>query len=64
MTDADRSEKFMDCAARVLGTRGAEHLLDLAQRCEKLSDIRQLLKAAVPTVTTPAKLNLAASPTS
>jgi 2-methylcitrate dehydratase PrpD len=64
MTDADRSEKFMDCGARVLGTRGAQHLLELAQRCEKLPDIRQLLKAAVPTAATPAKLNPAASPTS
>jgi hypothetical protein len=64
LTEADRSEKFMDCAARVLGTRDAQHLLELARRCEKLPDIRQLLKAAVPTVTAPAKLNLAASPTS
>ena len=64
MTETDRSEKFMDCAARVLGTRDAQHLLELAQRCEKLPDIRQLLKAAVPTTTTPAKLNLAASPIS
>ena len=64
MTEADRGEKFMDCAARVLGTRDAQHFLELAERCEKLPDIRQLLKAAVPTTTTPAKLNLAASPTS
>lgn len=49
MTDTDRSEKFMDCAGRVLGTRNAGELLELAQRCETLPDIRRLVKASVAT---------------
>ena len=49
MTEADRREKFIACTARVLGTRDAETLLEVAQRCEKLPDIRQLLKATVAT---------------
>jgi len=44
--------------------RDAQHSLELAQRGEELPDIRQLLKTAVPTVTAPAKLNLAATPIS
>ena len=48
LTAAARTEKFMDCAARILGARGAEKLLGLAQRCERLPDIGQLLKATVP----------------
>ena len=51
IADADRTKKFLDCAARVLGTRDAEKLLELAQHCEKLPDIKQLLKATVPTGT-------------
>ena len=47
-TAAARTEKFMDCAARILGARGAERLLALAQRCERLPDIGQLSKATVP----------------
>lgn len=49
MTDADRYEKFMDCAARVLGTPGAERLFALCQQCGDLPDIRELVKATVPT---------------
>ncbi len=45
MTAADRREKFMDCTARVLGTRNAGELLELAQRCATLPDIRRLVKA-------------------
>jgi len=48
LTAAARTEKFMDCAARILGARGARQLLGLAQRCERLPDIGQLLKATVP----------------
>ena len=51
VTTAARREKFMDCAARILGARGARHLLELAQRCERLPDIGQLLKATVPAAT-------------
>jgi 2-methylcitrate dehydratase PrpD len=49
MTDADRTEKFLDCGGRVLGSRNAGRLLDLAQQCEQLPDIRHLLQATVPT---------------
>jgi len=49
MTESDRAEKFVDCAARVLGSRDAATLLELAQRCDQLPDIRQLLNATVPT---------------
>ena len=33
----------MDCAGRVLGQPGAEHLLELFQRCNKLDDARELV---------------------
>lgn len=59
-----RLARGMDCRGRVRGTRGTQHFLDLAQPCEKLPDIRQLLKAAAPAMTTPAKLKPAASLTS
>jgi 2-methylcitrate dehydratase PrpD len=48
MTEPDRVAKFMDCATRVLGAPGAEHLLSLCRRCRSLRDIRELLRATVP----------------
>jgi 2-methylcitrate dehydratase PrpD len=48
MTERDRSVKFMDCAARVLGAAGAERLLELARRARSLPDIRELAQATVP----------------
>ena len=48
MTEPDRVEKFMDCAARVLGAPGARRLLELIQNCRALPDIGQLLHATVP----------------
>lgn len=48
MTPQDRVEKFMDCAARVLGDPGAHKLLDAAQECASLPDIRELTKLTVP----------------
>ena len=48
MTEADRVEKFMDGAGRVLGTQGAKRLLDLLRDCETLPDISVLIKATVP----------------
>jgi 2-methylcitrate dehydratase PrpD len=51
MTPQDRIEKFMDCAGRVLGQPGAERLLELFQRCEKLEDARELVCATVPSST-------------
>ena len=49
MTDRDRTEKFMDCAGRVLGEPAARRLLGLAQSCATLPDIRELLRATVAT---------------
>lgn len=49
LTDAARTEKFTDCAARVLGSEGAGRLLQVVRRCEKLADIGELVKATVPT---------------
>jgi 2-methylcitrate dehydratase PrpD len=48
MTDADRDEKFLDCAGRVLGEPGARHLLDLLRRFETIPDVGALIKATVP----------------
>ncbi len=48
MTESDRVEKFMDCAARVLGTAGAERLLDLCKDCLSLTNISELARATVP----------------
>ena len=48
MTESDRTAKFTDCAARVLGAPGAERLLELARRTRSLPDIREFTRAAVP----------------
>jgi 2-methylcitrate dehydratase PrpD len=48
MTDAERDEKFVDCAGRVLGEPGAERLLGLLRRFETIPDIGSLVKATVP----------------
>jgi 2-methylcitrate dehydratase PrpD len=50
MTEPDRVAKFMDCTTRVLGAPGAEHLLSLCRRCRGLHDIRELLRATVPSI--------------
>ena len=48
ITAADRDEKFLDCAGRVLGDRGAQTLLVLANGCQQLADISELARATVP----------------
>jgi 2-methylcitrate dehydratase PrpD len=48
MTAADRVEKFLDCAGRVLGEPGAKRLLTLLERCGELADVRELVRATVP----------------
>ena len=48
MTDADRDEKFLDCAGRVLGAPGAQQLLDQLRRFETVADVRTLIKATLP----------------
>jgi hypothetical protein len=48
MTAQDRVDKFIDCAGRVLGQPGAERLLRLFERCAELPDMRELLRATLP----------------
>jgi len=48
MSEAERAEKFMDSAGRVLGERGAQQLHDLLSRCRTLPDIGSLVKATTP----------------
>jgi hydrogenase/urease accessory protein HupE len=62
MTESDRSAKFLDCAARVLGPAGAERLLDLARRTRSLPNIREVARAAVPAATIAAGLAAVAGP--
>jgi 2-methylcitrate dehydratase PrpD len=50
MTAHERTEKFMDCAGRVLGRPGAERLFQLLQHCRELPDVRELLCATNPVV--------------
>jgi len=54
MTPADRAEKFLDCAGRVLGTAGAKQLLDVAEHCAQLVNIAELVRATVPAESRPA----------
>jgi 2-methylcitrate dehydratase PrpD len=49
MTVSDRDEKFLDCAGRALGEKGAHALLDLLLNCRSLADVRMLAEATVPT---------------
>lgn len=51
MTSQERIDKFMDCAGRVVGAPGAQHLLELIRDCRALRDITVLLHATVPTQT-------------
>ncbi len=48
MTEADRDEKFLDCAGRVLGAPGAQRLLEQLRKFESISDVGALIKATVP----------------
>jgi 2-methylcitrate dehydratase PrpD len=50
LTRQDRSEKFNDCAARVLGAAGAKRLLQLCEDCRALPDVRELARATVPSL--------------
>ncbi len=53
MTPADREEKFLDCAGRVLGSAGAKKLFETAERCGQLANIHELTRATVPSATRP-----------
>jgi 2-methylcitrate dehydratase PrpD len=45
---AERDEKFLDCAGRVLGAVGARRVLDLAVGIRTLDDVAKLARAMVP----------------
>jgi 2-methylcitrate dehydratase PrpD len=62
ITEADRDEKFLDCAGRVLGNVGARRVLELAVRCAKLPDLRELAAAMVPDAAVRAGRSGAAAP--
>jgi 2-methylcitrate dehydratase PrpD len=55
MTAADRTEKFLDCAGRVLGAPGAQQLLDLLEGFEAIANVKTLMKATIPAAGAPAK---------
>jgi 2-methylcitrate dehydratase PrpD len=48
MTEAERDEKFLDCAGRVLGAVGAKRVLEMAVAARTLSNVRELARALVP----------------
>jgi 2-methylcitrate dehydratase PrpD len=48
MTPSDHEEKFVDCAARVLGREPARALYALACRVDELPDVEKLVRATVP----------------
>jgi 2-methylcitrate dehydratase PrpD len=54
MTPADRAEKFLDCAGRVLGSAGAKKLFETAEHCGQLTSIAELTRATVPVESRPA----------
>jgi 2-methylcitrate dehydratase PrpD len=48
MTAAERDEKFLDCAGRVLGGAGAKRLLELLIGARGLANVAELARACVP----------------
>ena len=48
MTDVEHDEKFLDCAGRVLGEPGAQHLLGLLRQFATIPNIKSLIAATVP----------------
>jgi len=48
MTAAERDEKFLDCAGRVLGGVGAKRVLDMAIGAKALGNVADLARAMVP----------------
>ena len=48
MTAAERNEKFLDCAGRVLGSAGARRVLDMTIGMGALSNVGELARATVP----------------
>jgi 2-methylcitrate dehydratase PrpD len=48
MNEAERDEKFLDCAGRVLGGVGARRVLDLCVAARSLGNVAELARAMVP----------------
>ena len=48
MTGVEHDEKFLDCAGRVLGKPGAQHLLGLLRQFATAPNIKSLIAATVP----------------
>lgn len=48
VSEAERDEKFLDCAGRVLSDREARELLALLLKCQSLADVSPLVQATVP----------------
>ncbi len=48
VSEAERDEKFLDCAGRVLGGAQARELLDLLLKCRSFADVGPLVRATVP----------------
>lgn len=48
LTEADRTAKFLDCAARTLGEHGAQRVLALCRAAGRLEDIGELARALAP----------------
>ena len=55
MTAADRVEKFMDCAGRVLGEKGAKGLLEQLEDFGTVVNMTGVMAAATPRKGTAAK---------
>jgi len=55
MTAADRVEKFMDCAGRVLGEKGATGLLEQLENLGKVPNVASVMAAMSPKEGTAAK---------
>jgi 2-methylcitrate dehydratase PrpD len=48
VSEAERDEKFLDCAGRALGGTEARELLDLLLKCRSLADVGPLVRSTVP----------------
>ena len=55
MTAADRVEKFMDCAGRVLGEKGARGLLDQLEDFGGIKNVGTVMAMMAPKEGSPAK---------
>jgi 2-methylcitrate dehydratase PrpD len=58
MTPADRVEKFMDCAGRVLGEKGARGLLDQLENFGGIRNVAAVMAATSPKEGTAAKVTV------